>query len=108
MPLVPQLPSPTEAGVEAQITAISGVTDETLRWIITIYMGGYRTSAPEAARKVMHAIASMAGLPDKLLPLDLQKRIEQIAYEVLETIVALEVARKRSHAAEPQDAPTHS
>jgi hypothetical protein len=94
--------------VEAQITALSGVTDETLRWIITIFMGGYRSSAPEAARKVMHAIAGMAGLPDNLIPLDLQKRIEGIAYEVLEAIVLLEVARKRSHAEESQDAPTHS
>ena len=108
MPLVPQLPTPTEAGVEAQITAISGVTDETLRWIITIFMGGYRTSAPESARKVMHTIADMAGLPDKLIPPDLQKRIEEIAYEVLEAMVALEVAKKHNHAAESQDAPMHS
>lgn len=108
MPFVPYVPSATEAGIEAQIAAISGITDETLRWIMTIFMGGYRTSAREAAQKVMHTIANMAGLPDKLVPLELQKRINDMAYEVLEEIVVLEVATPPSPVPKTEDAPTTS
>lgn len=108
MPIVPYVPSLAELGMESRIAAVSGVTDETLRWIVTIVMGAYRTSAPEAAGKVMHSIASMAGLADDLLPPDLQKRIEQIAYEVLEAIVTWEVAEKRRRGAEQKSETTHS
>lgn len=92
MPFVPYVPTATEMETEAQIVAMSGVTDATLRWIVTIYMAGYHASANETAQKVMHAMADMAGLPDKLVPPALQKRVEDMAYQVLEEMVAAEVA----------------
>lgn len=108
MPVMPFIPSVPEMGLEAQIVAVSQVTDDTLRWIITIFMAGYHTTPRETAQKVMHAMANMAGLPDKLVPLEVQKRISDMTYDVLVEIAALEVAKARSLGPKPGNEPTHS
>lgn len=105
MPFIPSVP---EMGFETQILSIGQVTDETLRWIITIHMAGYHSTPRETAQKVMHAMASMAGLPDKLFPPEVLKRINDLTYEVLVDIAASEVAAARNPAPNPGDEPTHS
>jgi len=95
-------------GLEAQIISIGQVTDETLRWIITIHMAGYRSTPRETAQKVMHAMANMAGLPDKLFPPEVLQRINDMTYEVLVDIAAAEVAAARSPAPNSGNEPTHS
>lgn len=90
-------------GLEAQIISIGQVTDETLRWIITIHMAGYRSTPHETAQKVMHAMASMAGLPKKLFPAEVLQRINDMTYEVLVDIAAAEVAKVPSPASNPDN-----
>lgn len=108
MPIVPYLPSAEELGLEAHIAAVSSVTDETLRWILTIFMRGYHISAREAAQKATHAVAGMACLPDDVIPEALQKRISDMAYEVLGDIVEVEAAVASHHGAKPDGTPTRS
>lgn len=108
MPSMPFIPSVPEMGLEAQIESISQVTDETLRWIITIYMAGYHTTPRETAQKVMHAMANMAGLPDKLFPIEVLQRINDMTYEVLVDIAASEVAKARSPVSNPGNESMHS
>lgn len=101
MPFLPYIPTTTETETEAQIVAITNVTDETLRWIVTIYMAGYHTSASETVQEVKRFVANMAALPDKLIPQELVKRIGDMVYEVLGEIVALEVATAPRPALKP-------
>lgn len=95
MPFVPYVPSATELSAQEQIAAIKGVSDETLRWIVTVLMTGYDVGAQEAAEKVMHLIADMGGIADGLIPPDLRDRIRNIAYEILGEIAVLEADKKR-------------
>lgn len=71
-------------------------------------MAGYRTTPRETAQKVMHAMANMAGLPDKLFPLEVMQRINDMTNEVLVDIAASEVAKARSSVSNPSNEPTHS
>lgn len=103
MPFLPYIPTTTETETEARVVAMAKVTDETLRWIVTLYMAGYHTSASETARKVGHVLANMAALPDKLIPQELVRRISDVAYEGLGEMVALEVAAAPSAAIKPDE-----
>lgn len=101
MPFLPYVPTAAETDTEARIVAMSKVTDETLRWIVTLYMAGYHTSASETVRKVSHALANMAALPDPLIPQELSERIRDIAYGVLGEMVAQEAAAGTGAAGKP-------